>query len=681
MEAKAVNINELLSKSKTQFLIPVFQRNYDWEIQQCKQLLSDIINISHEENEVHFIGSIVYIKRGVFLIGKSNKLIVIDGQQRITTLILIYIVIYKIALENKAFDLAQEINETYLTNKFDTEGSKIKLKTTQNDSIALEFLLQDKNILDFNGNSRIIYNYKYFRKEITEDNFQQILKGLEKLEFVEISLEEGKDDPQKIFESLNSTGLDLTEADLIRNYILVDLNYEQQRKIYEEYWKPIEENARNEELNKSLVSEFIRDYLTFKNKKIPKKKKVYYEFKSAFPNLYKSDYESHLTELSKYANYYNKLVNPKNELDSEISIQFQYMNRLDVHVSYPFILRVYDDYNNNIIDKKIFMKVLRTIESYIWRRFIVEAPTAALNNMFANLYESIDINNYIQSLEEDLLTKSRSRRFPKDIDVIQSLEHRDLYNADSKKRQYLLDRLENYENKEKVKIFGNADITIEHIFPQNPDDEWKSDLTEEEYKEIQEKYLHTIANLTLTGYNSNLGNKPFIFKRDEKGGYKDSRFWLNKYLANLEKFGIEELKGRCYILIERFLKIWQIPDITTDDNIGIKNANIFDVDDPTGLKLINVTFSGEELSVENATDLYEKIFSKLFQENPDAFINSNLGEIVEISQNEKDLRSALKIDENYYIEKHLNNSAKFWRIKTALEIFEYEDELFITYSN
>lgn len=537
MKANETKVEDFLSSNKTQFVIPVYQRNYDWSTSQCKQLLDDILEVgTSKKMNAHFIGSVVYVHDDVYTSSRIKELTVIDGQQRLTTLTLIYLTIYRLAIEMEDKGLEAEITETYLTNKFAPEEEKLKLRPTENNDKAIKYLLRSDSSEEFNEFSKVIDNFNYFKSRITQENIDYVLKGLSKLMFVEISLDREKDDPQRIFESLNSTGLELSQADLIRNYILMGLNRKSQNKIYNNYWEIIEKLAKDETSNKSKVSDFIRDYLTLVNNKIPNKSKVYLEFKEKFPTSDLEELEGNLLPIKSLVKFYNKLLNPKNENDKDIRIQLEYINRLEINVAFPFLMKVYEDYSENIIDKPTFIKVLDFIQSFTWRRFILGLPTNALNKIFMTLYEKIDKDNYLVSLQKWLLKRPGSQRFPKNKELIESLKLKDVYNIKSKNRTYLLERLENFENKEPVKIEGNTDITIEHIFPQNPDPKWKVDLGTDEYNFIKETYLNTIGNLTLSGNNGKLGNKVFTYKRDlENAGYKDSRLWLNKYLSIAEK--------------------------------------------------------------------------------------------------------------------------------------------------
>ena len=345
-------------------------------------------------------------------------------------------------------------------------------------------------------------------------------------------------------------------------------------------------------------------------------------------------------------------------------------------------MKVYDDYVSSIIDKPTFLQVLYLIQSFTWRRFIIGLPTNALNKIFMTLYDKVEAENYLYSIQKSLLQRSGAQRFPEDIEIIDALKFKDVYNIKSKNRIYLLERLENHENIERVAIEGNRDITIEHIFPQNPDPEWKIELSNDEYSFIKDKYLNTIGNLTLSGNNGKLGNKSFINKRDLDGaGYKDSRLWMNKYLSSLHKWDQTEIEKRFSLILERFLKIWEYPQIEIETYEDSGELNIFEADDPKHKKLEYAIFFDQKIDIDQVAKLYAVVFKQLFELQPETFFTSDLGELISLTKNptEKKLRQAISINDTYYIEGNINNIGKFDRIKHALTIFDIEDELSIKY--
>jgi uncharacterized protein with ParB-like and HNH nuclease domain len=684
MKANEVNLNRFLSQPDTQFVIPVYQRNYDWTSAQCEQLLNDILKTGGDSTvNSHFIGSIVYIHDDVYSSSGPRELTIIDGQQRMTTITLIHLVLLSLARNMQNEQLANRIEETYLINKF-AQKEKLKLRPTENNDRALKHLLSSDGLhTEFKGHSRIIDNFHFFKNHILVENLEIVQRGLDKLIFVEVSLERGKDDPQRIFESLNSTGLELSQADLIRNYILMGLKPKEQTHIYEKFWLPIETAAKDEERNAERVSDFIRDFLTIENREIPNKNKVYQDFKKKYPFQEISELEEVLIKLKRYARYYNKLLNPGNESDREIARQLEWINKLDVNVAYPFLLEIFDDYQTGKLDKKGLAEVLELVQSFTWRRFIVGLPTNALNKIFMRLHEDIRYDSYLLSLSQSLLRKRGSQRFPRDGEVTASLKERDMYNIRPRNRSYFLERLENHENREPVQIDGNPDITIEHIFPQNPDPQWKMKLEEEEYKYIHENYLNTIANLTLSGNNGRLGNKYFLEKRDmnadeKEQGYRFSRLWLNKDLSESDTWDRKTIEVRFERIIHRFLQIWKLPNVPVEESAA-EEVNIFDAEDPTYKKLEFAVFFNQKLAFRHVSQLYDHVLKVLFEIEPDVFYSPDISAKLSLTQDKNALRQSSQISETYFVESNLDSRNKFERIKLLLDKLGLEDELFIKY--
>lgn len=687
MKANEVPLNSFLSQPKTQFIIPVYQRNYDWNEEQCRQMFYDIIEVGNNPEGTHFIGSIVFIHEGVYTSAEVKQLVVIDGQQRLTTFSLLYLALYKFAMDNGIQEKGEEIYDTYITNKYvKEEGNKLKLKQSENNANAFKFLLSNNNPNTFSEFSKVINNFNYFYQSISKQNFNIILNGLNRLLFVEISLERGKDDPQRIFESLNSTGLELSQADLIRNYILMGLAPDNQVKIFENYWDVIEKNAKDYHKEESRVSDFIRDYLTFKNKKIPNKNSVYEEFKTRHMNRDDRFYSHTLEDLRNYSYYYNKLINPIREEDLEIRQQLSYINRLEINVSFPFLLPVLNDYSKGIIDKQTLIMILQLVQSFTWRRFIVGLPPSGLNNIFMNLYSEVSKENYLQSIQKAIIKKKSGYRMPTNIEIESILAEKDIYNIQPKNKLYFFELLENYNNREYVNI-DISEITIEHIFPQNPDIKWRDYLDESEYEQMSNKYINTIGNLTLSGNNGSLGNKIFTDKKylnkDEKNqGYMFSRLWLNQFLREIDIWNIENLQKRLSLITERFFKIWSYPDVNIEDDIDLdEDYTINNAPDPRYKKLDYFIFRDEKIETEEVAKMYYHVVKVLFDENTAAFNHYFLKQTVGLSSDPSLLRNAYPIGSGIYIESNIDNNTKFSRLKSLLTYFNLEEELLINYSN
>ena len=681
MKANELQINNFLQAPNVQFVIPVYQRNYDWKNAECKELLNDIISVETEDRGTHFIGSIVFVHEGTYSTSEVKELVIIDGQQRLTTINILYVALYRFAKETNRIQDSERLYNMFLTNQYvQNESSKLKLKQTDVDFFAFKAIMLGTE-KEYTTYSNVTENYNFFRSCINSDNFETILSGLNRLIFVEISLERDKDDPQRIFESLNSTGLDLSQSDLIRNFILMDLPPKDQNRIYETIWNPIEENAKDIVKQSSLVSDFIRDYLTLRNKKIPNKNKVYAEFKSLYPDKKEDAYHQELENIKSLSVHYKKLVNPLVVSDTSIRRELEYINRLEINVAYPFLLQVFEDAENGLIDKDDLIKILKLIQSYAWRRFIVGLPTNALNKIFMSLYAEVDTEEYYDSIAKVLLKKKGSAKFPTNEDLKTALKDKDLYNTQPKNRNYLFEMLENYNNREYVNT-NNELITIEHIFPRNPNDDWSTSLSSEEYFLFKEKHLNTIGNLTLSGNNGALSNKSFLEKKEmnkdgNEQGYNYSRLWLNTYLKTLDNWDVSKYEERLNIIYDRFLKIWEYPEVIIIENDESDEQNIFDAESPRNKKLEYYVFENTRIDEDTISRMYIKIIQSLYEKNSQLLVSNQ--ELFKMTRNSSDFRTPEEVTNGWYLETNMDSNNKFINLKKLLTLFEMEDELFVKY--
>ena len=563
MKASEKKIKDLFSEAKTFFAIPVYQRDYNWQEKHCKQLFEDILNVGKDiDITSHFIGSIVYIHEGVYGIGEK-EFYVIDGQQRMITITLLHIVLYHRLKESKE-EYADELYELYLVNKFSKRDIKLKLLPPEENLNILNKILEEnwEELEDYQDRN-IVKNYKFFKEIISNysnEEIEYLLAGLDKVIYVDIALEKDKDDPQRIFESLNSTGLDLSQGDLIRNYILMDLEREKQNLVYKNLWLPIENNCKISLGNeiKNYVSDFIRDYLTLKNGKIPSKPKVFEEFKE----FYNKNNDEQLEDIKNFSEEYSHIIKPNTEKDKEIRKELENLKVLDQTVINTFLIGILRDYRENKIIKNEILEILKLLQSYIWRRFITEKPSNALNKIFQGMYFRISKDQkYYKSLEESLLNQD----FPTDDELKEALKTKNVY-KDKEKLRYVFKELENYNHNELID-FENEKITIEHIFPQKPNKSWKEKYSDYELEEMK-TFKDTISNLTLTGSNTNLGNKSFLEKRNDGiHGYKNSKLYLNKYLGKLNEWNLSAMEGRFEKLFKNIVKIWKRPESSEDKDI------------------------------------------------------------------------------------------------------------------
>ena len=563
MKASERKITKLFSESDTVFSIPVYQRDYNWQEKQCQRLFKDILQTGKNEKvSSYFLGSIVYIHDGIYGVGEK-EFHVIDGQQRMTTLTLLFLAIYfKLKGTILAKD-ADKIYNQYVVNPYSEKEIKLKLLPPEENLYILNKISHNKfNELEAFQDRNMLKNYLFFEKELeilSFDDMKHLSNGIEKLIYIDIALEKGKDDPQKIFESLNSTGLDLSQGDLIRNYILMDLERGEQNRIYKEIWIPIENNCKVSDGSEitSYVSDFIRDYLTLKTEKISSKPKVFETFKA----YYEKENDEKLEDMKKYSEAYSYIIKPSLEKDRDIQRELDYLKSLDKTVINTFLIGVLKDYKDNILEKDELVNILILLQSYLWRRYITEKPTNALNKIFQGMYGKISRSgNYYENLVDVLMAED----FPTDEELESALKLKNVY-KDKEKLNYVFKKLENYNHNELID-FENEKITIEHIFPQKPNKAWKENYSDNELEQMI-SFKDTISNLTLTGSNSNLSNKAFHEKRDDEvHGYRNSKLYMNKYLGRLEEWNLLSMEARFESLYDDIIKIWKRPeDKATND--------------------------------------------------------------------------------------------------------------------
>lgn len=563
MKASERKITKLFSESDTVFSIPVYQRDYNWQEKQCQRLFKDILQTGKNEKvSSYFLGSIVYIHDGIYGVGEK-EFHVIDGQQRMTTLTLLFLAIYfKLKGTILAKD-ADKIYNQYVVNPYSEKEIKLKLLPPEENLYILNKISHNKfNELEAFQDRNMLKNYLFFEKELENlsfDDMKHLSNGIEKLIYIDIALEKGKDDPQKIFESLNSTGLDLSQGDLIRNYILMDLERGEQNRIYKEIWIPIENNCKVSDGSEitSYVSDFIRDYLTLKTEKISSKPKVFETFKA----YYEKENDEKLEDMKKYSEAYSYIIKPSLEKDKDIQRELDYLKSLDKTVINTFLIGVLKDYKDNILEKDELLNMLILLQSYLWRRYITEKPTNALNKIFQGMYGKISRSgNYYENLVDVLMAED----FPTDEELESALKLKNVY-KDKEKLNYVFKKLENYNHNELID-FENEKITIEHIFPQKPNKAWKENYSDNELEQMI-SFKDTISNLTLTGSNSNLSNKAFHEKRDDEvHGYRNSKLYMNKYLGRLEEWNLLSMEARFESLYDDIIKIWKRPeDKATND--------------------------------------------------------------------------------------------------------------------
>ncbi|MGH2081357.1 DUF262 domain-containing protein [Aerococcus urinaeequi] len=676
MEGNVQNVVGYLKKG-TKFIIPVYQRNYDWTLENCQRLMEDLVELNSSDKNTHFFGSIV-IKPNA-----HAEEIIIDGQQRITTLSLLFLAIVK-WLENNEVETILEPNRLkgdFLLDYYKPTSDQIRLHSNPRDYEAYTKLYGDKKF--FVEASNITRNYKYIYSFIDnmEITIDELFQSLNKLQFMIISLNSPDDDPQLIFESLNSTGLELTNADKIRNYLLMNEELDMQDHLYLNYWKPIEERTSFN------LSEFFRMYLTTKNAQTPTIKYIYDEFKKYYENSWE-DKEAFFIDLEEYSFAYQQILGHPVGNKKIDSILFR-LNQIEVTVTHPFLMAILRDLNNENLSTKSVEDIFEVVESYIARRMTAQIPSNALNKIFAVLYrdyrkhsESTHASNFepVDIISYLLLTKEKTGLFPTNEDIRSILQTRDMYNINSKFRTYFFERLENYNHVENLNIYegiDEQDYSIEHIMPQNLSPQWEIDLGEES-EHIHEMYVHNLGNLTLTGYNPKMSNRPFSDKQNMDKGFRESHFVnLNAIPASVDSWGEEEIIKRRDSLIDQSLKVWEYPKTEYTPKKDVEDLYEFDgINTFTNYTAKGYTFRTDDYhAVDSWIDFYLKLITEITKEYPTAIGRIAESEIktgldsVFITKKE---RKTVEIIPGIYAKTHLSNRDKISILKQLFDILEID---------
>ena len=556
MDARKGNIFEILNGNK-QFLIPVYQRYYSWDIEQCRRLWNDIVDMQKRNKAGHFVGSIVNIAEQAMPTG-VQKYMIIDGQQRMTTLTLLLLALRDYAIQHPEDTTinSRRIDNMLLKNEYEVGDERYKLLLTETDRDILIRLVESKPIPD-GTKSRLIDNYKFFSGKIADRDLHpaEIYESIGKLQIVNITLDRTMDDAQAIFESLNSTGKELSESDLIRNYVLMGLEPSEQTYVYEHLWRPMEQLFVYETQD-SVMDSFFRHYLTMKLTRIPKQGRVYEEFKLYHLNCEFGTIRELCQDLLNYAKFYTDIVFKRSN-NADLKRLYEDIVDLRMEVSYPFLLKVHNDCAEGTITEDNLKEILRLCISYVLRRSICDIPTNSMNKTFATLRNSIRPDDYMNSVKAFFVLQDTYKEFPDNDKFMAAFMSRDIYTM--RARNYILSRLENFGNKAPIII---ENYTIEHIMPQNTSlsPGWQHDLGVN-WKEIQKTYIHTIGNLTLTAYNSEMSDRPFMDKMNMPGGFKESALRLNAYLVKLTEWNEDHIKERAQQLAAKAVQIWPYPSL------------------------------------------------------------------------------------------------------------------------
>lgn len=660
------------------FIIPVYQRNYDWKTEQCKQLYDDLVRVIRQGRKSHFFGSIVSVSDPD---GKMLDFLIIDGQQRLTTVSLLLLAMYNLMqagiLVPEVPHLSQQIYEEYLIDKYQPKEKRIKLKPIKNDQEAFGrlFTADDEHVAD----SNLTINYQYFyeriqRQELTVD---ELFEAISRLEIINIHLNH-EDNPQLIFESLNSTGLDLSEGDKIRNYVLMGLPSGEQELYYEKYWNPIEICTGYD------VSAFIRDYLSIRQQSTPAIKYVYGKFKEYVEDS-KLDTEPLLKDLLDYARRYEILLKGNSPYEAVNACIYR-LNRLKTTVTRPFLMEALRMQQENRISAEDLAVIFQTAESYLFRRTICDLPTNALNKIFLMLHREImrldgTDSDYLKKFKYILLSKRESGAFPDDTEFVEKLSTKNVYAMKGESKYYLFERLENAGTVETKDVWTHLDkgtYSIEHIMPQTLSRVWMVELGPD-YEQIHDIWLHRLANLTLTGYNSQYRNAPFLEKRDMKHGFKSSGLRLNQWVWQQEHWGEKELEARNDLLAQQALAIWPFPE--TDYQPQLKQLDSVSLEEDvvlTGKLISKFSFRGVEHPVNSWVDMYQQVLMMLHSENRSVLTklavsqDPNLELASHFATSEDAFHTCRPIDQKIFVWTGTDTQYKFSVLKKLFPLFDVE---------
>ena len=654
MQAKETKLQDIIEGTK-QYVVPLFQRTYSWTTKEWDILWKDLVELSEMENpRTHFIGSIVNMPTISVPEGVA-KYLLIDGQQRLSTIFILLTLLRNKAQEIQNARFADEINNTLLVNQYKDGIDYFKLLPTQVDrETYINFINGKQN----NSDNQLTKAYDFFEKKLKQIEIQpEKLKKIITSYFSVVSIVlDADDNPYLVFESLNAKGRPLTQSDLIRNYFFMRIHINDQERVYFEYWLPMQ-TALNENL-----TEFIRHFLMM-NGNIIKQSDIYYSLKASVSSTNAFDY---LKELQKFSVYYQRLIYPEFEPEIELQYSFKRLNRIEVTTAYPLLLNFYNDYSNNNISKNEFIEILKTLENYLIRRFVCNVPTNQLNKVFPSVYPQIK-TKYFDKIVEGFKTVLQAKGYPKDNEFCLRFRETKFYGGGDRqiKTKLILETLEeNYEHKEVVP-FDN--LTIEHIMPQTLSEWWQNHIGSD-WEETHDLFLHTIGNLTLTAYNTELSNDNFTTK---KVTYNESHLELNKYFASKTEWNRKEIELRSEILANQALSIWSY--------FGQENSSPTNFHEVTGTKPISVTILGQVFSVESWRDVLEKTFNTIAELEPEKFtiIAHNFPRF--LGKDKSKFRAIRLLQNGYYIEVNLSAQSIQRFCNQSVETIELtSDDWFVT---
>ena len=575
MDVNEVSFNALVSQSGIQFVVPIWQRLYSWYTEEWEDLWNDIMDLykkAHEENVrgEHFLGPIV-VKSLEWKVGAMQRLTLIDGQQRLATLLLLCALVRNLSKESEEYeDLVDEIEDHFLMNKYQKESKdRLKLCPTQADYIVFNQIVNGAAEEELAYESLLRWAYRYFAKKLEEDKDKYEIKKLfdviRRLKIVMIKLDPD-DNPNRIFETLNYRGKELGQSDLVRNFFMMAARDElRANQIYETDWLPMQQGlGKNTQERIKNLEKFLRHYVVMTEHSFVKEDKVYAKIQGRLRYANEEDVISELKTIKKHSEFYTRLLEPSQEANPNIRSGLERLKRLGIGVYYPLLLKAYRAFElDSTLTEEDFCKTLRIIESYLVRRFFLKRPTHSLNRLFATLC-GIHEEDLVDSIWSKLAEKKSwtAQYWPRDKEFAESFQTFPIYVESRRRSRFVLEILEeSYGHPEKLRM---EELTIEHVMPETLNDDWKRYLGEDWEKlrdtDVLTRYLHSIGNLTLIAGppNSALQNK--LFPEKKKDWYEHTNVELTKEIwRRWDKWSLTEIEERANILAEKAIEIWPGP--------------------------------------------------------------------------------------------------------------------------
>lgn len=656
MKASETKFQPIIEGTK-QYVVPLFQRSYSWDKREWEMLWDDVVELcENEELKSHFIGSIVTMPTVSVPEGVS-KYLLIDGQQRLTTIFILLALLRDKATDQGNNELADEIQQTMLVNPFKKGNDNFKLLPTQVDRLTFQALIQKRLMSE---DSQIHRCYKFFERKVGQIDIITLNKVLtSRFSVVSIVLDYD-DNPHLVFESLNAKGRQLTQADLIRNYFFMRIHVDDQEDIYAKYWQPMQEGLKDN------LTECIRHYM-MKDGSIVKQGDVYFTLKD---RVQTKDALRSLSDIALFAGYYQKLINPEIETDTRIRKALMRLNRLEVTTAYPFLLNCYHDYTLGHLTGNDFLELLRILENFVVRRYVCNVPTSHYNKMFPFLYGWAKENNpanFVDGIRAEL----QRRDYPKDSLFRTRLIEAKLYGVGEKaiKTKLILETLESRFNHKEQPPFEN--LTIEHVLPQTITDWWKQHLGED-WQADHELYVHTLGNLTLTAYNSELSNEPFFKKQQH---LSNSHLELNKHFHHLPKWDRDEIEKRSVTLAELAIACWPY---FGDDRPALIATSAEDVTGKTPQTLIIL---GQRIEVKTWRDVLTKTLNTIADLEPGLFdvIAANYSRFV--SKDSERFTRNMQLENDYYVDVYLSAKSIYRLCEQVVETVGLSREDWIVETN